>query len=141
MCADRAAACHRFAEHFKIEHVLNVDRPVVDSTWQGLPVHDCSALVPGLWDPPDIAEVTACLRKLARKKSPDAFGIHAELRRALVADDPDELGPLRQLRCLVCDYWADRPVSHERWRTAILVPIFKGKGDFDDLGNRRGIVL
>ena len=139
LCADRAAACHRFAEHF--EHVLNVDRPVVDSTWQGLPVHDCSALVPGLWDPPDIAEVTACLRKLARNKSPDAFGIHAELLHALVADDPAELGPLRHLHCLVCDYWADRPVSHERWLTAILVPIFKGKGDFDDLGNHRGIVL
>ena len=139
LCADRAAACHRFAEH--VEHVLNVVRPVVDSTWQGLPVHDCSALVPALWDPPDIVEVTACLRKLARNKSPDAFGIHAELLRALVADDPAELGPLRHLHCLVCDYWADRPVSHERWLTAILVPIFKGKDDFDDLGNHRGIVL
>ena len=89
-----------------------------------------------------VQELRDSIRKLARGKASDSSGVHAALLHALVHDDPRTQGPLFHMHRLVCEYWSDRPLSHELWKKSVLVPIFlKGKGDFQDLNNHRGIVL
>ena len=71
-----------------------------------------------------VQELRDSIRKLARGKASDSSGVHAALLHALVHDDPRTQGPLFHMHRLVCEYWSDRPLSHELWKKSVLVPIF-----------------
>lgn len=75
-------------------------------------------------------------------KAPDGLGNHAELLKAL----PTVGSGLRILQAvheLICNFWHSRlrPLDLQHWHDSVLYPIYKGKGEYNDLHNWRGVVL
>ena len=97
----------------------------------------------GLWDPPSLADVETRVRQLTPGKAPDASGVHAELLRALLAENDDARYVLLCLHELIVDFWRGRTRLQDLrpWCEALLFSLYKGKGDRSDLSNYRGIVL
>ena len=114
-----------------------MDLPINNDAWEQLPAHDCSALAPGLWDPPTVDELRACIRQLSRNKSPDLNGVHAELLHALAQSGLQ--GPYATRAALSANSGL---IGHFRTlfgnRQSVLVPIFEGKVIFKILTTTAG---
>ena len=61
----------------------------------------------------------------------------------MLAEDVNGAAVLREAHCLVCAFWrSEVPVDQlTAWREPILFSAKKGRGDYQNLDNQRGIVL
>ena len=128
----------KMTKHF--EAVLNVERE-----HKGSSLLDATAAIEGLavdWSPPTVQEVRTAVLALRKGKSPDLSGVHAEMLQAAVASPADEPSAvLTVLHAALARLWETGAPAPPNWLDAILVPLYKQKGDIGDLDNWRGVVL
>ena len=137
-----AAATQDRAQHFRT--VLNVSRTFTAEVWDELPdlSHEAAAVD---WSAPSWDEFLMAVRKLQNGKAPDILGVHAELLKALYKVRLSVSGhqALLELHSFMVQFWhGDLDPQHvDHWHHSVLFVIFKGKGNYQDLHNHRGVVL
>jgi hypothetical protein len=82
--------------------------------------------------PPDLAETEACVRALRSAAAPGGDQLDAMLLRCPPA--------IAWLHRVIIAVWRSGKAPRE-WKTAIITPLYKGKGPRDSPGNYRGISL
>jgi len=81
-----------------------------------------------------IAEVRAVLKKMKRHKAPELLGLVAEMIQAAVDTGTQWLLDL-------CNGIVKEGCIPEDWKSSVVLPIYKGKGDTMECGSYRGIKL
>jgi len=81
-----------------------------------------------------IAEVRAVLKKMKRHKAPGLSGLVAEMIQAAVDTGTQWLLDL-------CNGIVKEGCIPEDWKSSVVLPIYKGKGDTMECGSYRGIKL
>lgn len=122
-------------EHF--EKILTMNRlknNEINATIKESPVYQKAKRVD--WSEPSQEEVFDAVMFLSNKKSVDASGVQPEMVKA-VCQDPDIFKRFYEMLIII---WRgeDPPVE---WNHFLIVPLYKGKGEFADLDNWRGIAL
>ena len=88
------------------------------------------------WSQPTRKEVRAAVNALKNNRSPDRQGVQPELLKA--ACDDEEV--MDKLFDTITRVWnGGEPPRH--WNESVMIPIYKGKGDFASLDNWRGISI
>ena len=92
------------------------------------------------WNPPTWDEFLDARRQLTSGKAPDSSGMHVEMLKCLPTTGTG-LKVLQAIHELVRNFWLGRltDVDLKTWHTSTLFPIQKGKGEFHDLQNWRGV--
>ena len=126
---DKNGILSRWAEHFDLllNHETTTDPAILDE----LP--DMTILAE-LDLPPSYDEVVACIKSLKNNKSAGPDSIPSELLK----HGGESLHQL--LHELICEIWKQGDVPH-KWKDALLITIYKNKGDKSLCGNSRGIAL
>ena len=119
----------RWAEHFDV--LLNVETPTDHSSLDDLPILPCLV---ELDNPPTLEEVNLAIDGLKLRKSPGPDGVPSELLRDTGVD-------IRTfLHTVIGEIWAGADIPSS-WKDALLVTIYKNKGDRAVCSNSRGIAL
>jgi len=81
-----------------------------------------------------MAEVRAVLKKMKRHKAPRLSGLVAEMIQAR-----EDIGT----QCILdlCNGIVKEGSTPEDWKSSVVLPIYKGKGDPKECGSYRGIKL
>ena len=79
-------------------------------------------------------ETQAAVNQLKVGKAPGICGIHAELLKACGN------AVLMSLHAVLCSLW-NRGIIAADWKRALVVPLWKGKGDRQGCNNYRGVTL
>jgi hypothetical protein len=91
-----------------------------------------------LWefaDPPTIEEMRKGINKMKNNKAPGESGVTAEAIKALSEASKE------YVHALLVRFFLHHEISFDEWQEAMLIIMYKGKGDQKDLKNFRGIVL
>lgn len=119
----------RWREHFS--DLLNTSYPRDDTVINALPQY---TIMEDLDDPPTRYEIEAAIRRLNNGKSPGADGIPCEILKhggsALVDN----------ITSLIQNIWELGEVPQE-FKDAVVLPLYKNKGDKSSCDNYRGISL
>ena len=100
---------------------------------QQLPTPQLQPPPPGCADPPSLEEVAAAVKQLRNAAAAGEDGVTARMLKAA----PAAVGWMHAVISLVWET-GEAPVA---WKRAVLVPLYKGKGDKRDADNTRGISL
>ena len=126
---DRKAILSRWAEHFSL--LLNANNPSNHSVLHELPsLPACTDLD----TPPTLDEVVGCLKGMKPRKSPGPDQIPSEL----LLYGGTQLHFF--LYKVITTIWNCTTVP-DSWKNAIIITIYKNKGDKTICGNSRGIAL
>ena len=120
-------------EHFAM--IANIQREVDMRVVEASPGLPRGKLV--RWSPPSKEEVVAAVKGLKNNKSQDQIGVQPELIKA--ACEHPEVSTL--FHKFIGRMWNGQEEPPEYWNQAILVPLYKGKGKFEELDNWRGISI
>ena len=135
LVVDKDAVVEAFTKHFEL--VFNPEAELDPSFYDTLREMDSAARVSEVDpEPPSRDLVIKAVRAQANGKSPDEHGACAELAKAALASNSF----LDTLHAMLVEAWEQRGISAVSKR-ALLVPIFKRKGDAAQCTNYRGITL
>ena len=129
---DTEAHMKRSREHFAKLH--STQRRVDMTAVRESPKFHKAAQVD--WTTPTRDEVESAIRTLKNNKSQDYVGVQPELLKAALKE-PEVAERFYQL---IKRIWEGDPPP-KYWNEALLVPIYKGKGDYSSLDNWRGISI
>ena len=126
---DKEKILGRWAEHFN--GLLNQINPTAEDILESLPILPQTAILDAL---PTFQEVLAAIKQLKNNKSAGLDGIPAEIYK--------QGGYMLHLRIhkLILLIWQEKDIPQDL-KDAIIVTIFKKKGDKAVCGNSRGISL
>lgn len=129
LITDKRGILNRWSEHFS--HLLNVHKPsdhtVLDELVSYPPKTELDT-------PPPLEEVKSMLKELKLRKSPGPDGVPSEL---LVHGGNHLHTLLHEIISLV---WENSTVPTS-WKDAVIITLYKNKGDRAQCGNSRGIAL
>ena len=126
---DRQGILARWAEHFSV--LLNAKNPTDHSVLDDLPtIPSCTDLD----TPPTLEEVVSALKGMKPRKAAGPDGVPAEL----LTHGGTALHTF--LHEIITVIWENAAVPNS-WKDAILITIYKNKGDKSLCGNSRGIAL
>ncbi|CAF5228955.1 unnamed protein product, partial [Rotaria magnacalcarata] len=124
----------RWREHFE-ELLVNVNSAVGTHTIDSISIPNISALEIQRQDKiPTLEEIQLALSQMKSKKAPGNDGITVDILK--VGGTP----VLIWLKELFVEIWENERIP-ENWSSAILIPLFKNKGDKTSCDNYRGICL
>ena len=129
LITDRAGILSRWAEHF--HSVLNQTTTFDPSVLSEIPVWDTNQ---DLMQPPVSSEVQRAIKQMASGKAPGPDGLPPELFKSGGQDIVEKLVTLYQ------SIWSNGTVPQE-FKDALIVHIFKQKGDRSVCDDHRGISL
>lgn len=125
----------RWKEHFEkllnagLREIADVDGPVDN----GGDLVDDSPL-------PTELEVKEAIKKLRNHKAAGVDGVYAEMLKAGLDEEKGGVWLVKWVHRVIVSVWECERVP-EDWQKAILVPLYKGKGDKAECNNWRGISL
>ncbi|CAF5066742.1 unnamed protein product, partial [Rotaria magnacalcarata] len=124
----------RWREHFE-ELLVNVNSAVGTHTIDSISIPNISTLEIQRQDKiPTLEEIQLALSQMKSKKAPGNDGIIVDILKA--GGTPG----LIWLKELSVEIWENERIP-ENWSSAILIPLFKNKGDKTSCDNYRGICL
>ncbi|XP_035672024.1 uncharacterized protein LOC118413014 [Branchiostoma floridae] len=129
LLTDKAAVLHRWTEHYG--DLFGDKRRVEDESIRKIPQHEVRT---ELDNPPTQEEVKKAISKLKCHKAPGVDGIPAEVYKL----GGDAL--LERLTGLFATCW-ERGVVPQDLRDAVIVSLYKNKGEKSDCSNYRGVTL
>jgi exonuclease III len=123
----------RWREHFS--ELLNVSTTTDSTTGQQIPITQLSPEEQSRQDKsPSLKEVEDAIRRMKGGKAPGIDGITADIIKA------GGRALSTRLHTLLVEIWEEEE-NIDDWSTAIIIRLFKNKGDKRDCGNYRGISL
>ncbi|CAF1586116.1 unnamed protein product [Rotaria magnacalcarata] len=124
----------RWREHFE-ELLVNINSAVGTHTIDSISIPNISTLEIQRQDKiPTLEEIQLALSQMKSKKAPGNDGITVDILKA--GGTP----VLIWLKELFVEMWGNERIP-ENWSSAILIPLFKNKGDKTSCDNYRGICL
>ena len=90
--------------------------------------------------PPTELETKEAIRKLRNHKAAGVDGVHAEMLKVGLDEKEGGAWLVKWVHRVILCVW-EREKVPEDWQKAILVPLYKGKGDRTECGNWRDISL
>ena len=129
LLTDKQAILRRWTEHYGT--LFGEERLVAEASIDNIPQQEVKM---NLDNPPTHEEITSAISKLKRHKAPGIDGIPAEVYK----HGGDLL--TEKLRDLFTICWTQGVVPHDL-RDAVVVSLYKNKGEKSDCSNYRGVTL
>ncbi|CAF3906760.1 unnamed protein product [Rotaria sp. Silwood1] len=124
---------HRWSKHFR--ELLNVSSTVDPSIIQRISISQISPEEQKRQDkPPSLLEVEEAIRRMKSGKAPGMDGLSTDVIKA------GGRALSTRLHALFVEIWEEEKTIDD-WSTAIIIRLFKNKGDKRDCSNYRGISL